>query len=143
MFMGEYQHTIDSKGRVIIPARFREQLGERFVIALWLDKCLMMVSQDEWQRICLNLQQLSSTKKDSRAFTRMLFSSASECECDKQGRVLITSKLRSYAILEKNVSFIGVSNRVEIWSSEIWQGYSEQAEADFVNSAEKLGDIVF
>ena len=143
MFMGEYQHTIDSKGRVIVPARFREQLGDKFVIALWLDKCLMMVSQDEWQRICLNMQQLSSTKKERRAFTRMLFSSALECDCDKQGRVLINSKLRTYAVLEKNVSFIGVSNRVEIWSSELWHNYSEQAEADFVDSAEQLGDIVF
>ncbi len=143
MLMGEYQHNIDTKGRIIVPARFREQLGDKFVIAMWLDKCLMMVSPEEWHKICTNMQALSSTKKESRAFTRMLFSSAVECECDKQGRILIPAKLRNYGQLQKSVSFIGVSNRVEIWASELWNNYSEQAEEDFVDSAEQLGDIVF
>ncbi len=141
--MGEFQHNIDSKGRVIVPVRFREQLGDKFIIAMWLDKCLLMVTPDEWQRICTNMQSLSSTKRESRAFTRMLFSSAVECECDKQGRILIPVKLRDYANLLKSISFIGVASRVEIWASELWNSYSDQAEEDFVDSAEKLGDIVF
>ena len=143
MLMGEYNHTIDSKGRVIVPAKFREQIGEKFILAMWLDKCLMMVAPEEWEELCENMTKLSTAKRESRAFTRMLFSSATECDSDKQGRILIPAKLREYANLQKGVSFIGVSRRIEIWATETWDQYSNQAEEDFVDSAEKLGDIVF
>lgn len=143
MLMGEYNHSIDIKGRVIVPAKFRDQIGNKFIIAMWLDKCLMMVAPEEWEDLCESMTKLSTAQRESRAFTRMLFSSAIECETDKQGRVLIPSKLREYANLNKSVSFIGVSKRIEIWATENWEIYSSQAEEDFVESAEKLGDIVF
>jgi len=141
--MGEYNHSIDSKGRVIVPAKFREQIGDTFILAMWLDKCLMMVAPEEWEDLCESMTKLSTAKRESRAFTRMLFSSATECDADKQGRILIPAKLREYAKLSKSVSFIGVSKRIEVWATETWEEYSSQAEEDFVESAEKLGDIVF
>ncbi len=143
MLMGEYNHSIDSKGRVIVPAKFREQIGDTFILAMWLDKCLMMVAPEEWEDLCESMTKLSTAKRESRAFTRMLFSSATECDADKQGRILIPAKLREYAKLSKSVSFIGVSKRIEVWATETWEEYSSQAEEDFVESAEKLGDIVF
>ncbi len=143
MYMGEYNHNIDSKGRIIVPAKFREQLGDNFIVSMWLDDCLMLVSREEWNALSENMTQLSSAKPESRAFTRMLMSSAVECEADKQGRILIPSKLRTYAGLQKSVSFIGVSKRVEIWDTDRWEKYALEASANFVESAEKLGDIVF
>ncbi len=141
MFTGEYQHTLDGKGRVIIPSRLRDGLGDRFVVTRGLDQCLFVYPNSEWVRLEQKLKQLPFTKSDSRAFTRLFFSGAMEVEADKQGRILIPNNLREYAGIEKEVMFIGVSNRVEVWSEEAWKGYFDQANENYEELAEKLVDF--
>jgi len=141
MFTGEYHHTLDGKGRVIIPSRLREGLGDRFVITRGLDHCLFVYPNSEWVRLEQKLKELPFTKKDSRAFMRLFFSGAMEVEADKQGRVLIPQNLREYAGIEKDVMFIGVSNRVELWSKEAWEEYFNSADENYEELAEKLEDI--
>ncbi|KQL54727.1 cell division protein MraZ [Heyndrickxia shackletonii] len=138
MFMGEYQHNIDTKGRIIIPAKFRELLGETFVITRGLDRCLFGYPIDEWKQVEEKLKALPLTKKDARAFTRFFFSGASECELDKQGRINIPTPLVSYAQLEKECVVLGVSNRIEIWSKELWEDYFEESEESFAEIAENM-----
>ena len=116
--MGEYQHSVDAKGRLIVPAKFREQLGDQFVITRGLDQCLFGYTMDEWQKIEEKLKELPVTKKDARAFTRFFFSGATEVELDKQGRVNIPTTLISYAKLEKECIILGVYNRFEIWAKD-------------------------
>ncbi len=141
MFTGEYQHTLDGKGRVIIPSKLRDGLGDRFVITRGLDQCLFVYPNSEWVRLEQKLKQLPFTKSDSRAFTRLFFSGAMEVEADRQGRVLIPNNLREYAGIEKEVMFIGVSNRVEVWSEDAWKGYFDQANENYEELAEKLVDF--
>lgn len=141
MFMGEYLHAVDGKGRLIMPSKFREDLGERFVITRGLDNCLFVYPLQEWTLLEQKLKALPFTKSDSRAFMRFFFSGAVECELDKQGRVLIPNNLREHAKLMKDVVVIGVSNRVEIWSQEVWNQYSEQTGLSFENIAEKIMDL--
>ncbi|WP_202076950.1 division/cell wall cluster transcriptional repressor MraZ [Caldalkalibacillus salinus] len=141
MFMGEYQHAIDQKGRLIIPAKFRDDLGERFVVTRGLDQCLFVYPQTEWKQIEQKLKSLPFTRSDARAFTRFFFSGATECELDKQGRANIAANLRQYAKLTKECIVIGVSNRVEIWSKDIWEEYFSQSEASFNEIAEKIVDF--
>ncbi|MFP7694375.1 division/cell wall cluster transcriptional repressor MraZ [Bacillus subtilis] len=138
MFMGEYQHTIDAKGRMIVPAKFREGLGEQFVLTRGLDQCLFGYPMHEWKKIEEKLKALPLTKKDARAFTRFFFSGATECELDKQGRVNIASSLLNYAKLEKECVVIGVSNRIELWSKVIWEQYTEEQEDSFAEIAENM-----
>ncbi|WP_096199251.1 division/cell wall cluster transcriptional repressor MraZ [Bacillus sp. FJAT-45350] len=141
MFMGEYRHTVDEKGRMIIPAKFREELGASFVVTRGLDRCLFVYPYDEWKQLESKLKSLPFTKKDARAFTRFFFSGATECDLDKQGRVNISSPLREYAHLEKDCVVIGVSNRVEIWSKTIWEEYFAESEDSFGEIAENLVDF--
>lgn len=141
MFMGEYEHTIDTKSRIIVPVKFREGLGDKFVITKGLDDCLFVYPLDEWQSLEKKMRSLPFTRADARAFSRFFFSGASECEVDKQGRVLIPSNLRKYASLEKEVIIIGVSSRVEIWSKEVWEAYNQRTGSDYENIAEKLDDV--
>ncbi|AEM79016.1 MraZ protein [Thermoanaerobacter thermohydrosulfuricus] len=141
MLMGQYEHTIDAKGRVIIPAKFREELGDRFVLTKGLDNCLFVYSLDEWKNIEAKLKTLPLTKKDARAFTRFFLAGAVECEIDKQGRILIPANLREHAKIEKDVIFIGVSTRVEIWSKEVWEEYSNNTDVSFEEIAEHLDDL--
>ena len=141
MFMGEFQHNIDIKGRMIMPAKFREGLGSHFVVTRGLDKCLFAYPMDEWQEVESKLRQLPLTKKDARAFTRFFFSGAVECEVDKQGRINIPQTLRSYAELEKECVVIGVSSRVELWSKDIWEDYFNESESSFSEIAENLMDL--
>lgn len=143
MFLGEYQHSVDEKGRMIIPAKFRDGLGSSFVITRGLDQCLFVYPREEWMVLEQKLKSLSLMKSDARAFTRFFFSGAIECELDKQGRVNIPSNLRDHAKLEKDTVVIGVSNRVEIWSKQAWEGYSQQSEESFNEIAEKLVDFDF
>ncbi|MGF7185074.1 MraZ protein [Desulfitispora alkaliphila] len=139
--MGEYQHSIDSKGRIIVPAKFRDGLGEKFVVTKGLDNCLFVYPMEEWKNLEQKLKSLPFTKADARAFVRFFFSGAIECEIDKQGRILISSNLRSYAKLEKDAVLLGVSNRVEIWSKAQWDTYSDTAEGSYEEIAEKLVDF--
>lgn len=141
MFMGEHQHNIDSKGRIIVPAKFREGLGSQFVITRGLDQCLFVYPMDEWKLLEEKLKKLPLTKKDARAFTRFFFSGAVECQFDKQGRVNIPQPLRNYSSLTKECIVIGVSNRIEVWAKEIWEDYFTQSEQSFADIAENLLDF--
>lgn len=139
--MGEFQHSLDEKNRLIMPARLRDGLGDRFIITKGLDTCLFAYTETEFQQLAAKLQSLPFTKADSRAFVRMFFSGASECEFDKQGRIVIPSNLKEYANLDKECVIIGVSNRVEIWSRSEWEKYSEGAESSYEEIAEKLDGL--
>ncbi|SNX52797.1 division/cell wall cluster transcriptional repressor MraZ [Thermoanaerobacterium sp. RBIITD] len=141
MLMGQYDHTIDAKGRVIIPAKFREELGDKFVLTRGLDNCLFVYSLAEWSNIEMKLKSLPLNRKDARAFTRFFLAGATECEIDKQGRVLIPTNLREYAKIDKEVVIIGVSSRVEIWSKEVWNDYSNNVDISFEDVAEHLDDL--
>ncbi|WP_240375705.1 division/cell wall cluster transcriptional repressor MraZ [Bacillus piscicola] len=143
MFMGEYHHNVDDKGRVIIPSRFRDGLGSAFVITRGMDECLFIYPMDEWERLESKLKSLPFTKKDARAFTRFFFSGAAECELDKQGRISIPSTLRHYAKLQKETVIIGVSTRVEIWSKDHWDTYFEESQESFADIAENIVDFDF
>lgn len=138
MFMGEYHHNIDSKGRMIIPSKFRDSLGETFVLTRGLDQCLFGYPLTEWKLLEEKLKTLPLTKKDARAFTRFFFSGAIECELDKQGRINIATPLLDYAKLEKECVVIGVSNRIEIWSKDGWEDYFNSSEESFSEIAENM-----
>ncbi len=134
MLMGEFHHNIDEKGRLTLPAKFRDELGESFIITRGLEECLFVYTMDEWAKITRRLNNLPFTKKDARSFMRFFLSGATAAEFDKQGRINITSPLISYAELKKECVIIGVGDRLEIWSSDKWN--------DFYNdNKEKLGDI--
>lgn len=139
--MGEHQHSIDLKGRMIIPAKFRDELGSRFVVTRGLDKCLFVYPQSEWKIIEDKLKSLPFTRSDARAFTRFFFSGAIEAELDKQGRINIPSTLREYSKLTKDCVVIGVSSRVEIWSKDVWEEYFAESEESFNEIAEKIVDF--
>ncbi|HWK24239.1 MAG TPA: division/cell wall cluster transcriptional repressor MraZ [Ureibacillus sp.] len=138
MFMGEYQHSVDAKGRLIIPSKFREDLGNTFVITRGLDNCLFGYPMDEWRKLEEKLKELPMTKKDARAFARFFFSGATEVEIDKQGRINIPATLTSYAKLEKECVILGVSSKIEIWAKESWESYFNDAESSFNEIAENL-----
>ena len=138
MFMGEYHHNVDTKGRLIVPAKFRDNLGESFVLTRGLDQCLFGYPLDEWKIIEEKLKNLPLTKKDARAFTRFFFSGATECEIDKQGRINIATPLTNYAKLEKECVVLGVSNRIEIWNKEIWEEYFNESADYFADIAENM-----
>ena len=118
MLMGEYNHTIDAKGRLIVPAKFREVLGDEFVVTKGLDNCLFVYPNDEWQKFEEKLQTLPLTNKNARQFTRFFLAGAASVEVDKQGRILLPSVLREFAGLEKDVVLVGVASRIEIWSKD-------------------------
>ena len=120
MLMGEYNHTIDAKGRLIVPAKFREVLGDEFVVTKGLDNCLFVYPNDEWQKFEEKLQTLPLTNKNARQFTRFFLAGAASVEVDKQGRILLPSVLREFAGLEKDVVLVGVASRIEIWSKDRW-----------------------
>jgi len=141
MLMGEYFHTIDAKGRIILPADFREDLGEAFVITKGLDNCLFVYDQMEWAALAAKLKQLPMAKPEARAVVRFFFSGARELECDKQGRFLVPATLRDYACLAKDVVLIGVSNRLEVWSKEKWNQYNDEINPVVTTIAETLADL--
>lgn len=118
MFMGEYSHTIDDKGRFIVPIKFREALGEEFVLTRGLDRCLYIYAMDEWQKVVGDMEKQSAIDKNVRAYQRFTLSGAIVCEVDKQGRILAPSNLRTYAELDKEAVLVGVNNRIEIWSRD-------------------------
>jgi MraZ protein len=134
MFMGEYHHNIDDKGRLIIPSKFREELGETFIVTRGLDGCLFVYSKAEWEQIVAKLKELPFTKKDARSFVRFFLSGATVCEFDKQGRIKVTSPLATYADLTKECIVIGVNDRLEIWSKDNWEKF-------FSSNEENLSDI--
>lgn len=124
MLIGEFEHSLDAKGRLIMPAKLRESIGERFVVTKGLDGCLFAFSLDEWANFEEKLKMLPLSNKNSREFSRFFLSGATECEIDKQGRFLIPNNLRDAANLEKEVVIIGVGTRIEIWNKNKWKSYS-------------------
>ena len=136
--MGEYQHTLDTKQRLIIPAKFRDQLGSQFVVTRGLDGCLFGYPMSEWQLLEQKLKALPLTKHDARAFVRFLYSAATVCTLDKQGRINIPDPLVKYADLSKKCMVVGVSNRLEIWDSDRWDAYNADTADNFDEIAEDL-----
>ena len=139
MFMGEYNHTIDAKGRLIIPSKFRELLGEEFVLTKGLDGCLSIYPMDEWKAFEEKLRALPLTNKNARTFTRFFVAGATNCELDRQGRVLVPQPLREFAGLEKEVVLTGNLDRIEIWSKEKWSENCNYDDMD--NIAESMQDM--
>ena len=140
MLMGEYHHNIDEKSLLIIPAKFRSELGERFVITKGLDKCLFVYSETEWNKLMQKVSSLQFTKKNVRAFERTFIGGASLIEFDKQGRINITSPLVHYANIKKECVIIGVSERLEIWSKEEFESYMNDNEDNLEQITENIFD---
>ena len=138
MLMGEYHHNIDEKNRLIIPSKFRYELGEKFIVTRGLDGCLFVYPLNEWDKITNQLNTLPFTKKDARAFSRFFLSGATECEFDRQGRINIPTPLISYASLKKECVIIGVNDRLEIWSKDLWEKFFNDNEEALSDIAENL-----
>ncbi|MCI8964648.1 MAG: division/cell wall cluster transcriptional repressor MraZ [Eubacterium sp.] len=138
MFMGTYEHSIDTKGRVIIPAKFREQLGDSFVVTLGLDGCLFVYPENEWQDFVKELRELPGSK-EARKLQRYFMAGAAPCDVDKQGRVLIPANLREKAGLEKDIVFVGVMSKIEIWSKEHWDENDDFENVDEI--AEHMSEL--
>ena len=142
MFYGEHEHTMDRKGRLIIPSRFREAMKEhfveRFVVTRGLDKCLFLFPEDEWKNQENRFRALSFTKQEARHFNRFYFSGAVELAADRQGRILIPQYLKEFALIKRDVMLVGVSNRIEIWDKEQWKNFYDQFKKSYEEIAEKL-----
>lgn len=141
MLLGEYSHTLDAKGRVIIPSKFREDLGESFIVTKGLDNCLFAYSKKEWNQFEEKLKTLPITNVTTRNFVRFFFSGATECEVDKQGRINLPQNLREYASLEKEITIIGVATRVEIWNSQKWEQYTSPENMDVDKIADQMSNL--
>ena len=142
MFMSEYNHTLDTKGRLIIPAKFREILGEEFVISKGMDGCLFVYANDDWNAFEQKLTSLPLINKEARQFARFFLAGAATVEVDKQGRILLPPVLREYANLTKDVVLVGVLSRVEIWDKDRWQENTyDEDEMDEI--AEHMADLGF
>lgn len=126
MLIGEYEHSLDTKGRLIMPSKLRESIGEKFIVTKGLDGCLFGFSKQEWTNFEEKLKTLPLTNKNARDFVRFFLSGATECEIDKQGRFLIVANLRQYASMEKDVVIIGVGTRIEIWNKKKWEEYNNE-----------------
>jgi len=142
MFYGEYEHSLDSKGRLILPSKFRETAKEnyieRFYMTRGLDKCLFVFTEEEWKLQEQKFKALSFTKAEARKFNRLYFSGACEIAPDKQGRILIPKYLKVYAHIEREVVIVGVANRMEIWSQKHWKEFYQKTQGSFEDIAEKL-----
>ncbi len=138
MLIGEYEHSLDTKGRMIMPAKIREDIGEKFIITKGLDGCLFGFSQNEWSNFEEKLKTLPLTNKNARDFVRFFLSGAIECEIDKQGRFLIASNLREYAHMEKEAIIIGVGTRIEIWNKDKWKSYNSDENISADEIAENM-----
>jgi MraZ protein len=141
MFLGEYEHSLDAKGRLAIPARFRALLGEGAIITRGFDGCLVIYPADVWQTVAKKLDSLSSTQEAARMAKRFVFSGATECEFDKQGRVLVPAFLRSYAELAETVVVVGQFSRIEIWDRGHWEKVSARTQAESNRIAEQLASL--
>ncbi len=141
MLMGEFHHSIDEKGRLIIPSKFRGDLGSRVIVTRGLEGCLFVYSESEWNIIVSKLKSLPFTKKDARAFSRFFLSGAIEAEFDKQGRINIPSPLIGYASITKNCVVIGVNDRLEIWAEDSFNKFMNDNEDDLSDIAEHLFDV--
>lgn len=141
MFMGEFHHTIDAKGRLIMPAKLRANLGSSFILTRGMDGCLFGYTLEKWQQLETKMSALPLTKKDARAFVRFFYAAATEVEIDKQGRINIANSLIKFAHLDKNCVVVGVSDRIEVWDAERWQAFNDDAEENFDEISENLLDF--
>ena len=138
MFIGEYHHTIDEKGRIIIPSKFREGLGDQFIVTRGIENCLFVYSLHDWEKIIEKLNTLPFTRKDARVFSRFFLSGATNVELDKQGRVNLPSPLISYANLNKDCVIIGTGDRLEVWAQESWDVFFDSTKDSMSDIAENL-----
>ncbi|MFB0972343.1 MAG: division/cell wall cluster transcriptional repressor MraZ [Tissierellia bacterium] len=143
MFLGEFKHSLDAKGRVIIPSKFRFSLGEEFVMTKGLDGCLFLFPMDEWRAFEEKLRSLPFANKDARAFVRFFTAGATESAIDKQGRTLIPPNLREHCNIDKDAVIIGTPNRIEIWSEENWKSYVSDENLSYENIAEQMEELGF
>lgn len=141
MFIGEYQHSIDEKGRVAIPTKFRKALENGAVVTKGLDDCLFLYSAKEWEAQAAKIAQLPISRADSRAFNRHMLSGAMDVELDKQGRVVLPDYLRKFAGISKKVVVAGLYNRIEIWDTVRWEGYTKRTESESNQIAERMGEL--
>ncbi len=142
MFLGEYTHTLDEKGRLTLPARWREQLGLSVVITRGLDQCLFVFPADKFETIAREIDQLGFSKSDARALSRHLFAKATDVEPDKQGRIIIDRTLRDFAGIDTEAVIVGVHNRIEIWNPERYAQADQAAEADMNAISERMSDAL-
>ena len=143
MFMGEYSHAIDAKGRVIMPAKFREELGASCVVTRGLEGCLSVYTSEAWQALADKMKKLHTSKEKVRAFNRFLFGSAAELEFDRTGRILIPATLRDYAGLSREVTVLGTGDTIEIWDKEAYEAYAAKTVPAMEEIAEELEDLDF
>ena len=141
MLLGEYRHNLDTKGRVAIPAKFREKLAAGAIITRGLDNCLFVFGPKEWETLAAKLTALPLSQSNSRAFVRLMLSGAADVEFDAQGRILIPDYLRKYAGLDKKVVITGLYSRLEIWGEEQWEKYKQKTESSSEEIAEQLGEL--
>ena len=141
MLIGEYQHSVDDKGRLFMPAKFREELGAKFVASRGIGQCLFVFSNDEWAKFSANLTQAPKSNIPAQDFLRLLFASACECEPDKQGRILLPQRLREFAGIEGEAVVIGLMNRAEIWSKQNWDEFNRRSSQDFEKTLENLAAL--
>ena len=140
MFMSQYNHTVDTKGRLIIPSKFREILGDEFVVTKGMDGCLFVYANDDWKVFEQKLTSLPITNKDARKFARFFLAGAAPVEVDKQGRILLPAHLREFAELDKDVVLVGVGSRIEIWTKDKWEENNVDDDMDAIGaSMESLG----
>ena len=143
MFMGEYNHTIDTKGRLIIPSKFRDELGDEFVVTKGLDGCLFVFPNQAWQEFEEKLRALPLTNKSARQFSRFFVAGATPCELDKQGRILVPQTLREFAGLDKDVVLTGNLNRIEVWSKEKWNENCNYDDMDSIaEGMQEMGIVI-
>jgi len=141
MFIGEYQATIDEKGRISIPAKFRTQLKSKVVVTRGLDNSLFLYTIEEWKKLAEKLASLPISTANTRAFSRLMLAGAMDCDVDKQGRIILPGYLKDFAKIQKKIVFAGLFNRIEVWSEELWNVYKEQTEKESNNIAEQLGTL--
>ena len=141
MFIGEFNATIDEKGRIAIPAKFRSSLKSQVVVTRGLDNSLFLYTMDEWKKLAEKLASLPISTANTRAFSRLMLAGAMDCDVDKQGRITLPAYLKDFAKIEKRIVFAGLYNRIEVWSEELWQKYKQQTEKDSNEIAEQLGSL--
>ena len=143
MFIGEYKHTLDEKGRIAIPSKFCKQLAKGAVVTRGLDTSLFLFPKEEWDKLAEKLASLPLGQSNSRAFARLMLAGAMDVVLDKQGRVVLPEYLREYAGMKKNLVLAGVFNRLELWDEDKWEKYKKNVESDVDSVAEKLGELGF
>jgi len=141
MFIGEYQHSIDVKKRLALPAKFRKELGKSVVVTRGFENCLVVYTKDQWKKVMEKLENLSTGRAETRKLTRAILGGAIEVSLDKLGRILVPDYLKKYAGLKKNVIICGLSNKLEIWDGTKWESYRKKAELDIDKVAENLPEL--